>query len=114
MIGDTIETQTTGPLREDAAKFDNGKPSWSLLPADAMTRLVQVYDIGARKYGRENWSKGMDYHLVFDALMRHAWAWWSGEERDPEDGQHHLASVAWCALTLMAYQIRGVGKDDRP
>ena len=98
----------------DAQKHDSGKASWSLLPVDAMREVVAVYDLGARKYSRDNWAKGMDYHRVFDALMRHAWAWWSGEERDPEDGQHHLGSVAWCALTLMAYQIRGLGWDDRP
>ena len=113
MIGDTIETQTTGPLKEDAAKFDGGKPSWSLLPIESMRELVSVYDIGAKKYGRENWRKGMEWHRVFDAMMRHAWSWWGGERRDPIDGQHHLASVAWGALTLIWYEIKGVGTDDR-
>ena len=96
-----------------AAKFDDGKTSWTLLPVESMRELVNVYDIGAKKYGRENWRKGMEWHRVFDAMMRHAWAWWGGENRDPVDGQHHLASVAWCALSLMWYEIKGVGTDDR-
>ena len=50
---------------------------------------------------------------VFRALVSHAWKWWRGEAHDPEDGQHHLASVVWCALTLMEYEIRGAGEDDR-
>lgn len=111
MIGDTIETQTTGPLK--AEKFDTGKPSYSLLPPDALAELVKVYDIGARKYSRGNWENGMEWHRVFDALQRHAWAFWSGQDNDPVDGQHHLASVAWAALTLIAYQKRGIGSDDR-
>src|SRR3972149_1435422 len=40
---------------------------------------------------------------------------WGGERNDPEDGQHHLASVAWSALALLAYEIRGMVEwDDRP
>lgn len=111
MIEDTVETQTTGPLCAD--KYDSGKPSYSLLPPDALLELVTVYDLGARKYSRHNWERGMEWHRVFDALQRHAWAFWNGENVDPVDGQHHLASVAWAALTLIAYQKRGVGKDDR-
>ena len=112
MIGDTIETQTTGPL-VGANKWDKGKPSWSLLPLDAMAEVVAVYDLGAAKYGRDNWAQGMDWHRVYDALQRHATAFWSGEGRCPVDGQHHLASVVWAALTLMAYQKRNLGNDDR-
>ena len=111
MIGDTHETQTTGPL--EANKFDTGKPSYSLLPVDALAELVRVYDIGAKKYGRKNWERGMEYHRLYDALQRHANAFWSGEDYDPVDGQHHLASVAWTALTMISYQKRGIGTDDR-
>lgn len=111
MIGDTIETQTTGPLA--ARKDDGGKTSYSLLPIDALREVVRVYDIGAAKYGRDNWMAGMDWHRVYDALQRHATAFWDGEDFDTVDGQHHLASVAWCALTLISYQKRGIGKDDR-
>ena len=96
-----------------ANKFDDGKSSWSLLPVESMRELVRVYDIGAKKYDRENWRKGMEWRRLFDAMMRHAWAWWGGEKRDPVDGQHHLASVAWCALSLMWYEIKSVGTDDR-
>jgi hypothetical protein len=110
----TFSGNINGGHMSEAQKHDSGKPSWSLLPVDAMLEVVAVYDLGERKYSRGNWTRGMDYHRVFDAMMRHAWAWWSGEERDPEDGQHHLGSVAWCALTLIAYQLRGLGRDDRP
>lgn len=100
-------------LKKGGVKYDQGKLDWSLLPIEPMAEVIKVYTLGANKYERENWRKGMDWHRVFSALMRHAWAWWGGEKYDPVDGQHHLSSVVWCALTLMWYEIKGVGKDTR-
>lgn len=96
-----------------AIKHDAGKSRFSLVPVEPLSELVKVYDIGCAKYGRENWRKGMDWSRVYDAMMRHLLAWWGGEKRDPVDGQHHLASVAFGAMTLMWYELRGVGCDDR-
>lgn len=98
----------------DSFKKDAGKLMWALLPYDAMTELVRVYTIGATKYRPRGWEEGMEFDRIFSAMMRHAWAWWNGEKDDPVDGQHHLASVAWCALALMAYEMRGIGDDNRP
>lgn len=98
----------------EAVKHDTAKLRYDLLPPDAIAELVRVYTIGATKYGDRNWENGMDWHRVYAALQRHAHRWWGGERNDPEDGQHHLSSVAWCALALLAYELRGVGRDDRP
>lgn len=46
--------------------------------------------------------------------MRHAWAWFRGEKLDPVDRQHHMIAVAWNALALYTYELRGTGQDDRP
>jgi hypothetical protein len=97
-----------------AVKHDGGKLRYDLLPSDALAELVRVYGIGAAKYGDRNWENGMDWGRVYAAMLRHSQRWWGGERDDPEDGQHHLASVAWCALTLLAYELRGVGTDTRP
>lgn len=97
----------------DGTKFDQDKERFDLIPADALVELAAVYNIGAKKYGDRNWENGMKWGRVFAAMMRHAWKWWRGEDVDQEDGQHHLASVAWCALSLLAYVRRGVGEDDR-
>lgn len=94
-------------------KNDAGKARWDLMPPDALDELADVFTLGAGKYGERNWEGGLSWGRVFAALMRHAWAWWRGEQRDPVDGQHHLASVAWCALVLMAYEKRRSGDDDR-
>ena len=96
-----------------AIKHDAGKLRYDLLPPDALEELVRVYTIGADKYGDHNWLKGMEFSRLFAAMQRHAWKFWKGEDTDNKDGQNHLASVAWCALTLLVYQIRGIGEDDR-
>jgi hypothetical protein len=87
-------------------------------PISGLLSPISFEDLGDEKIrvrisGARNWEKGMRWGRVFGALMRHAWAWWRGEKLDPENGQHHLASVAWCALALLAYDLRGVGEDDR-
>jgi hypothetical protein len=46
--------------------------------------------------------------------MRHLSAWWQGEDKDPETGMSHMLHAAWNALTLVAYELRGIGEDDRP
>lgn len=95
-------------------KDDSGKARYDLIPARPLQELAELYAIGAKKYDDRNWEQGLSWGRVFSALMRHAWAWWRGETHDPEDGQHHLASVAWCAFALLEYDLRGTGDDDRP
>jgi hypothetical protein len=96
-----------------ANKKDLGKLRWDLLPVYPMQKVVEVYSTGARKYGDYNWRKGMQWGRVYGAMMRHAWGWWGGEINDPIDGQHHLSSVAWGALTLMEYERICPEYDDR-
>lgn len=64
--------------------------------------------------GERNWERGMAWSRPFSALMRHMWAWWRGEDFDPETGYSHLAHAACCILFLMTYRGRETGVDDRP
>lgn len=45
--------------------------------------------------------------------MRHLWAWWSLEDRDPESGLNHLDHAAACLAMLIETRRRYTGKDDR-
>lgn len=100
----------------DSKRKDDGKLMWQLLPYDALEELVKVYEIGAKKYSPRGWENNpMEFSRMFAAMQRHSVAWFQKrEQNDPTDGQHHLASVAWGALGLIAYEKRGVGIDDRP
>lgn len=99
----------------EGRKDDGGKLRYDLLPPDALAELVRVYTVGSAKYGEYNWSKGISFSRIFGAAMRHLWAWWRGEENDPDDGLPHLAHAAWNCMTLVAFSKRGMGHlDDRP
>lgn len=99
---------------EPGLRYDAGKARYDLVPGDAFHEAVMVYTAGAKKYEDRNWEKGMSWSRCFGSLMRHAWAFWRGEKLDPETGCHHMAHAAWNALALVAYDLRGVGTDDRP
>lgn len=108
------EPRRVEPFKHEGVKHDAGKARYDLIPADALEGLAHMYTQGAEKYGDYNWELGMDWHRLYAALQRHANKWWRGEAYDREDGQHHLLSVIWCAMTLYAYEGRGLGRDDRP
>lgn len=94
-------------------KHDNGKARFDLIPPSPLFQVADVFTRGAQKYAARNWEKGILWGRIFSAMMRHAWNWWRGEKYDQEDGQHHLASVAWCALVLMEYETTHPELDDR-
>lgn len=99
---------------DKAVKFDGDKPGVDLLPFDALLEITKVYDFGARKYSARNWENGMAWSRLFAACMRHLWAWFQGENKDPESGLSHLVHAAFCILCLVAYEKRKAGTDDRP
>ncbi|HZL18628.1 MAG TPA: dATP/dGTP diphosphohydrolase domain-containing protein [Polyangia bacterium] len=98
----------------DSQKKDDGKLRYDLIPPEALEELARVYTIGAAKYADNGWlNEPMRWGRIFRALVGHAFKWWAGESHDQTDGQHHLSSVAWCAFSLMVYEKRGLGDDDR-
>lgn len=111
----TGATGVNKDMTEEASgiKYDDDKLRYDLIPPAALEALAFVYTIGARKYDDWNWLKGMKWSRVYGALMRHLMAWVQGEQFDQDDGQEHLASIAWCAFTLMEYERLEVGTDDR-
>lgn len=46
--------------------------------------------------------------------MRHLWAWWRGEDTDPESGLSHAAHAAWGCFALLEYARTHPELDDRP
>lgn len=97
-----------------AIKHDTNKLPYDLLPSDAVEDVLAVLQFGAEKYSARNWELGMDWSRPFAALMRHMWAWWRGEDNDPESGLSHLAHAGCCIMFLLAYSKRNVGTDNRP
>lgn len=95
-------------------KFDQGKPTFELLPDDALAAIQKVLDFGATKYAARNWELGMEWLRPWNACFRHLWAWVRREPCDPETGMSHLWHAGCCILFLIAYEMRQVGVDNRP
>ena len=106
---------TTSPgIIPQGEKYDNAKLRLDLLPFDALMEVGEVYSLGASKYADRNWEKGINYMRIVGALLRHLFSWICGEERAQDDKQRHLASVVWCGLALLTYELRGMKEfDDR-
>lgn len=101
------------PIAE-GQKFDSDKLRYELLPPELLEEVARVLTFGAHKYSARNWELGMAWSRPFAALMRHMWAWWRGEDKDPETGYSHLSHAACCIAFLVSYEARNVGTDDRP
>lgn len=86
---------STGAHRD----IQEGKGRFDLLPYYAITRLAQHFENGAKKYGDENWRKGIPLRRYLDSMIRHAFKVLAG--MDDED---HLAAVAWNACCLLETQ----------
>ncbi len=104
-----------GPPPAEGTKNDQGKLRYDLLAPEALEGLVGVLTYGATKYAPRNWERGISYSRVFAAAMRHLWAWFRGNECDPETGLSHLDHAACCIHFLSAYTKRKMTAfDDRP
>ena len=105
-------------MTEQFLKNDMGKPTFELLPFEILSGVNDVLRYGANKYGSpHNWKKtdGFKYSRCFNALLRHLFAWWNGEELDPESKISHLAHVMCNVLFLMYHAKNNKGpSDDRP
>lgn len=113
MIGN--HTISTVVVKEEGVKADTGKNQLDLLPPEALEAIGQIFTYGATKYEAHNWERGLKYSRVYAALLRHLFAFWKGETKDPETGLHPLAHAGCNLLFLLTYELRGMGKefDDR-
>jgi hypothetical protein len=101
-------------MTKAAVKFDHNKTRYDLLPPEGVEAVADVLTYGAAKYAARNWEQGMDWSRPFGACLRHLFAWWGGENRDPDTGKSHLWHATTNLFFLIAYEARGAGKDDRP
>lgn len=107
---------STSDSKGGAITHDEGKTDWSLAPMDAFDAICRVLQQASTRkvkpYPRRNWEKGMEYSRVFACLMRHARDYARGLRTDPETGLPVMAHLAFRAIQLLTYEIRGIGTDD--
>jgi hypothetical protein len=107
MVSEVRTTSSTGG--EKGVKAERH----GLIPVEALSIVAQLYGKGAEKYEAHNWRRGYEWSKSYDALQRHANAFWNGEDLDPEMQLPHMASVVFHALTLITFMQEQPGFDDR-
>jgi len=112
-MGKHIEQLRKARDVSEAAKSDTSKPRLSLAPPHSLEAIIAVMEYGAKKYGVNNWKGGMAYSRCFNSAFRHMWAWWRGEDNDPESGLPHIAHAICGLAFLLDWQKMRVGTDDR-
>jgi hypothetical protein len=80
---------------------------------NALLDVARVAGFGAKKYAKFNYTKGFDWSLSYNALLRHVLQFLAGEDIDPESGLPHLAHAAWQCLCLLTFWRFKRGTDDR-
>lgn len=83
---------STGAVRDTA----EGKGRYDLLPTYALQRLAQHFENGAKKYGDENWRKGIPLRRYVDSAIRHLFKYLEGQ-RDED----HAIAAAWNILAMV-------------
>lgn len=92
-------------MDKQALRYNKGKTKWSLVDFKSLESMVDVLDYGCTKYSRNNWKKGMPITEVSESLLRHMFAFLSGEDKDPESGIDHLGHVM-CNAMFLSYIMR--------
>jgi hypothetical protein len=105
---------TKSSKKNEGIKHDKKKIRWDLVPYDAVNEIAKILTFGAEKYSARNWENGMEWSRAFGALQRHMTRWFHGQDKDKETQLTHLANAGCCLFFLLAWELRGVGVDDRP
>lgn len=99
---------------DKALHYSEGKPGVDQIPVELLIEWGRVFSYGERKYFRDNWKRGNDWHEFIGSALRHLFAWERGQDLDPESSLPHLAHLIWNIGALRYYQLHGLGHDDRP
>lgn len=129
-----VAIMPTGQVTLEGKKDNKGKTRLGLVSRSMIWGIGYILTKGARKYGDNNWRKGMPWSAVYDALQRHLTDWWEGKnidqdlencepckakvlDRNLECPDHSWKSHLWHAgcelMFLIEYEQKGIGLDDR-
>lgn len=71
-------------------KLDNGKAPMTLFPYEALEGATQALKYGIEKYGKYNFTEGIEISRLLDAASRHLYQYVWVNKQDPETGLSHL------------------------
>lgn len=114
-------------MAEEALRYNDGKPQWSLVNFNSLEPMVRVLEYGAHKYsifkdkdgnlikgadisieesknlelisnGKDNWKFGFDNKKLLESLFRHLIALMDGEQTDSESSLPHIGHLMCNAM----------------
>ena len=96
-------------------KEDNGKLMWHLLPLSLLKPVIEIFQYGLMKYGKEGSWATLDngYIRYRDAFFRHLEAHESGRQIDDESKHPHIAHCAWNALAMLHFALKEQNNESR-
>ncbi len=112
-IDEFHKAKLDGARETGGYKLDKGKLPLQLLSTEALNRITEVMQFGAKKYAPNAWRDGMHWSRLIGAALRHLTAFNDGEDLDEESGLSHLAHLACCTMFLLEYEKTHPDKDDR-
>lgn len=82
-------------------KLDQNKPRMSLASKRRFKRCNSSFRVWCYKVSSRQLEDVPDAKTrYYDARTPHIDAWWQGEQKDPETGEHHLAHAICCGMFL--------------
>lgn len=82
----------TGSMRDT----QTNKGRYDLIPTNAILRLAQHYENGARKYAERNWEKGQPLYQYYNSAIRHL-----EHIKDADISEDHLAAALWNVAAMI-------------
>jgi hypothetical protein len=116
----------SGGATRDADKLDAGQPNpkqargdkklpLHRVPPSLMLYAAMAFGTGAEKYGSFNWRElPVETATYYSAALRHLFAWFDGEDFDPDSGNPHLAHAIASLAVLVDAIESGRVVDNRP
>jgi hypothetical protein len=103
-------------MSEKGKKFDGDfiqKPPMDLIPYEAKVAMAQVLGFGRSKYGRAQWTNGIEYSRLLSAAERHMGQFNTGQDVDSESNLNHIAHAAVNLCMLLWMVQNKPDMDDR-
>jgi hypothetical protein len=95
-----------------ATRYNQNKPMIHLVTGKYIRGTAEVMTFGAKKYGENNWRKGLTVSSVIDSAMRHLLKIADGEDIDDESGQEHWKHLSANVMFLSEF-LNNPTLDDR-
>lgn len=92
-----FETYISGAIRD----VGEGKGFYDCIPYHGINRVAIHYENGAKKYGIDNWVKGMPQRRFLNSAIRHLFRYLAGDR-----SEDHLSAAIWNCLAMIDQEER--------